>query len=64
MGDAHGDAKGQGPGLPVGLFCQWKTLRRGRKRHYGSRHLKILAGILNYPTRKGIPVDWFDTHSL
>jgi hypothetical protein len=29
-----------------------------------SRHLKIAAGILNYPTRKGIPVDWFDTHSL
>ncbi len=29
-----------------------------------SRHLKIAAGILNYPTRKGIPVDRVDTHSL
>jgi hypothetical protein len=29
-----------------------------------SRHLKIAAGIPDYPTRKGIPVDWVDTHSL
>jgi hypothetical protein len=29
-----------------------------------SRHLKIAAGILNYPTRKGIPVERADTHSL
>jgi hypothetical protein len=29
-----------------------------------SRHLKIAAGILNYPTGKGIPVEWVDTHSL
>jgi hypothetical protein len=29
-----------------------------------SRHLKIVAGILNYPTRKGIPVNRVNTHSL
>jgi hypothetical protein len=29
-----------------------------------SRHLKIAAGILNYPTRLGVPVNWVDTHSL
>jgi hypothetical protein len=29
-----------------------------------SRHLKIAAGILNYSTRKGIPVNRVETHSL
>ena len=29
-----------------------------------SRHLKLAVGILNYPTRKGIPIDRVDTHSL
>jgi hypothetical protein len=29
-----------------------------------SRHLKIASGILDYPTRKGIPVNRVDTHSL
>jgi hypothetical protein len=29
-----------------------------------SRQLKIVAGILNYPTRKGISVKQVDTHSL
>ena len=29
-----------------------------------SKHLKLAAGLLNYPTRKGIPVERVDTHSL
>jgi hypothetical protein len=29
-----------------------------------SKHLKLAAGLLNYPTRKGIPIKWVDTHSL
>jgi len=29
-----------------------------------SRHLKLAVGILNYPTRKGIPIGRVDTHSL
>ena len=29
-----------------------------------SRHLKLAAGLLNYPTRKGIPIKRVDTHSL
>ena len=29
-----------------------------------SKHLKLAAGLLNYPTRKGIPIDRVDTHSL
>ena len=29
-----------------------------------SRHLKIAVGLLDYPTRKGIPIDRVDTHSL
>ncbi len=29
-----------------------------------SRHLKIAAGLLNYPTRKGISVERVNTHSL
>jgi hypothetical protein len=29
-----------------------------------SRHLKLAARLLNYPTRKGIPIKQVDTHSL
>ena len=29
-----------------------------------SKHLKLAAGLLNYPTRKVIPVECVDTHSL
>ena len=29
-----------------------------------SKHLKLAAGLLNYPTRKRIPVERVDTHSL
>jgi hypothetical protein len=29
-----------------------------------SKHLKLAAGLLNYPTSKGIPIDRVDTHSL
>ena len=29
-----------------------------------SKHLKLAAGLLNYPTRKGIPIKRVDTHSL
>jgi hypothetical protein len=29
-----------------------------------SKHLKLAAGLLNYPTCKGIPVERVDTHSL
>jgi len=29
-----------------------------------SKHLKLAAGLLNYPTRKGITVEHIDTHSL
>ena len=29
-----------------------------------SKHLKLAAGLLNYPMRKGIPVECDDTHSL
>jgi hypothetical protein len=29
-----------------------------------SRHLKLAVGILNYPTRQGIPINRVDTHSL
>jgi len=28
------------------------------------KHLKLAAGLLNYPTRKGIPVERVDTHLL
>jgi hypothetical protein len=30
----------------------------------GRKGLKIATGLLNYPTRKGIPVERVDTHSL
>ena len=29
-----------------------------------SKHLKLTAGLLNYPTCRGIPVERVDTHSL
>ena len=29
-----------------------------------SKHLKLAAGLLNYPTCKGIPIKRVDTHSL
>jgi hypothetical protein len=29
-----------------------------------SKHLNLAAGLLNYPTHKGIPVERVDTHSL
>jgi hypothetical protein len=29
-----------------------------------SKHLKLAARLLNYPTRKGIPIERVDTHSL
>jgi hypothetical protein len=29
-----------------------------------SKHLKLAAGLLHYPTQKGIPIERVDTHSL
>jgi hypothetical protein len=29
-----------------------------------SKHLKLAAGLLHYPTWKGIPIEWVDTHLL
>jgi hypothetical protein len=29
-----------------------------------SKHLKLAAGLLNYPMQKGIPIEWVDTHLL
>jgi hypothetical protein len=29
-----------------------------------SKHLKLAAGLLHYPTQKGIPIEQVDTHSL
>ncbi len=29
-----------------------------------SKHQNVAAGLLNYPTRKGIPVEWVNPHSL
>jgi hypothetical protein len=29
-----------------------------------SKHLKLAVGLLNYPMRKGIPIERVDTHSL
>ena len=29
-----------------------------------SKHLKLAAGLINYPTRKGTLVETVDTHSL
>jgi hypothetical protein len=29
-----------------------------------SKHLKLAAGLLHYPTQKGILIKWVDTHSL
>jgi hypothetical protein len=48
--------------LPVDLFHQQKTLNLTAEDI--SRHLKIAPGLLNYPTRKGIPVERVNTHSL
>jgi hypothetical protein len=39
-------------------------VRRGVTTEDISKHLKLAAGFLNYPTRKGIPINWVDTHSL